>query len=193
MTTLFPVALFIAVASLSPGPNNLAVMRTAAWNGWTGAMPAVAGIVSGGLVLLAIVAAGAGRAFFEWPWLRVVIEVGGALYLIWLGACLCIAAGCDGGATSLPAGMRGLFVFQFLNPKGWMMVLTAVAALPAKSAASAFLHLAPLFILIPALGLLLWAGLGGAMASGLARPLVHRWTDRVLGALLVLAAALLFV
>ena len=191
MSPLLPIAMFLLVATITPGPNNLVVMRTAARDGWTGALPAVAGIVSGGLVLLAIVIAGAGRAFSEWPWLRVVVEAGGALYLVWLGVRLFAAAGMDGDSTALPAGLGGLFAFQFLNPKGWVMVLTAMAALPATAAMDTFLQLAPLFICIPVPGLLLWAGLGGAMASRLARPVVRRWTDRLLGALLILAALLL--
>lgn len=192
MSPLLPIAMFLLVAVLTPGPNNLVVMRTAARAGWTGACPAVAGIVAGGLALLAIVSAGAGRAFSQWPWLRVLVEASGALYLAWLGARLFVAAGRGGDPSSLPAGPGGLFVFQFLNPKGWVMVLAAAAALPATGAAGTFWRLAPLFIVIPVSGLLLWAGLGGLLASRLARPVVRRWTDRVLGTLLILAALSLF-
>lgn len=193
MTPLFPIALFLVVAAITPGPNNLVVMRIGARDGWTGALPAVAGIVGGGLALLAMVTAGAGSAFSKWQWLRTIIETAGALYLFWLGVRLFIEAGHDGKGTPLPVGLRGLFGFQFLNPKGWVMVLTAVAALPATTASNTFLSLAPMFILIPSLGLLAWAVLGGVLASRLARLVVRRWTDRVLGALLVLAALLLFV
>ena len=73
------------------------------------------------------------------------------------------------------------------------MVLTVVAALPAASAAHAFKYLAPLFMCIPTACLLLWAALGGAVAPHLIRPLVRQWTDRALGALLILAALMLFV
>ena len=193
MTSLFPIALFLLVAVATPGPNNLVVMRTAARSGWTGSLPAMAGIVVGGLVLLALVAAGAGSAFSAWPWLRATVEIGGAAYLVWLGIRLFVAAGGDGAGASLPTGPGGLFGFQFLNPKGWVMVSTAVAAVPATSPSNALIHLAPLFVVIPILGLLMWAVLGDVLAPGLARPMVRRWTDRVLGALLVLAALLLFI
>lgn len=192
MSSLFSTGLFLLIAAISPGPNNLVVMRVAARNGWAAALPAVTGVIAGGLVLLVLVTAGAGRAFAAWPWLRAMIEIGGVLYLVWLGARLIAAAGRDAGSMTLPAGLAGLFGFQFLNPKGWVMVLTVVAALPATGAADALLHLAPLFICIPAACLLLWAGMGSALASHLSRPMVRQWTDRALGALLILAALLLF-
>lgn len=192
MASLFSTGLFLLVAAISPGPNNLVVMRAAARNGWTAALPAAVGVIAGGLVLLVLVTVGAGRAFSAWPWLRAMIEIGGALYLIWLGVRLIAAAGRDAGSMTLPAGLAGLFGFQFLNPKGWVMVLTVVAALPTTGATDALLRLAPLFICIPAACLLLWAGLGSALASCLTRPVVRQWTDRALGALLILAALLLF-
>ncbi|HET9819344.1 MAG TPA: LysE family translocator [Rhodanobacteraceae bacterium] len=192
MTSLFSTSLFLLIAAITPGPNNLVVMRAAAHNGWKAALPAVAGVIAGGLVLLVVTTAGAGSAFSAWPWLRGTIKTGGVLYLIWLGARMIAAAGQDAGSSVLPAGLPGLFAFQFLNPKGWVMVLTVVAALPAVDAAHALLYLAPLFVCIPAACLLLWAGLGGALAPHLRRPVVRQWTDRVLGALLILAALLLF-
>jgi threonine/homoserine/homoserine lactone efflux protein len=192
MTTLFSTGLFLLIAAITPGPNNLVVMRAAARNGWRAALPAAAGVITGGLVLLAVVTAGADGAFAAWPWLRGMIELAGVLYLVWLGTRMIAAAGEDAGSAALPAGLPGLFAFQFLNPKGWVMVLTVVAALPGANGAHALLYLAPLFVCIPAACLLLWAGLGGALAPYLGRPVVRQWTDRVLGALLILAALLLF-
>jgi threonine/homoserine/homoserine lactone efflux protein len=192
MTSLFPTSLFLLIAAITPGPNNLVVMRAAARNGWKAALHAMAGVIAGGLVLLVVVTAGAGSAFSAWPWLRGTIEAGGVLYLIWLGTRMIVAAGREAGSMAIPDGLAGLFGFQFLNPKGWVMVLTVVAALPAADAAHALLYLAPLFVCIPAACLLLWAGLGGALAPHLTRPVVRQWTDRALGALLIMAALLLF-
>jgi len=192
MTSLLPTSLFLLIAAITPGPNNLVVMRAAARNGWIAACPAVAGVVAGGLALLVVVAAGVGRVFSMWPWLRVAVEVGGALYLGWSGTRMIAAAGREVDPMAAPNGLAGLFVFQFLNPKGWTMVLTVVAALPAADATHAFMRLAPLFICIPAACLLLWAGLGGVLAPHMTRPVVRHWTDRAMGALLIIAALMLF-
>jgi threonine/homoserine/homoserine lactone efflux protein len=193
MTSLFSTGLFLLIAAITPGPNNLVVMRAAARNGWKAALPPVAGVVAGGLVLLLVVVSGAGSVFSTWPWLRGAIEAGGVLYLVWLGTRMIAAAGRDTGSAALPGGFAGLFGFQFLNPKGWVIVLTVVAALPAADAVHALKYLAPLFLGIPTVCLLLWAALGGAVAPHLTRPRVRQWTDRALGALLILAALMLFV
>ena len=111
----------------------------------------------------------------------------------------------------LPAGVAGLFAFQFLNPKSWVLVLTATAATPASwSALARFGQLAALFAVIPTVCLLLWAALGKATATaakhegpgtGLAREAdgataagggrAGERLDRILGALLIASAILL--
>jgi threonine/homoserine/homoserine lactone efflux protein len=191
MASLFPAALFLIVTAITPGPNNLLVMRTASRNGWRGALPAIVGVVAGGLALLGAVIVGAGSAFITWPALRSGVEAGGVLYLVWLGVRLFAEAGRETSAMALRAGFRGLFVFQFLNPKGWVMVLTVVAAMPATGTADTFLHLAPLFVCIPSFCLLLWAALGDAVSRHLSRAVVRTWTDRILGALLIVTSLLL--
>ncbi len=88
----------------------------------------------------------------------------------------------------LPAGTAGLFGFQFVNPKSWILVLTVAAAAPAEGGPLAqFARLAPLFAVIPAAALLLWAALGVA-AKGLAGGRGGAWLDRALGGLLVVSA-----
>ena len=56
-----------------------------------------------------------------------------------------------------------------------------------------YLPLAGLFVLIPALCLLLWAALGAWLARWLVHPQVRRGVDIVMGALLVACAFLLLI
>jgi hypothetical protein len=60
MNALMAVAGFITVAAVTPGPNNLVVMRTAMRAGILGALPAIAGVVVGGIVLLSLATLGLG-------------------------------------------------------------------------------------------------------------------------------------
>jgi threonine/homoserine/homoserine lactone efflux protein len=195
---LIGVAALIVVAAITPGPNNLVVMQAAARGRAAGAVPAIVGIVLGSLALLAVVVAGAGAAFEVEPRLRTALAVGGCLYLSWLGLQLVVRTfRADTGPTRvlakpLPAGILGLFGFQFLNPKSWVMVLTATAAGQSSAGVLAtFLRLSVLFVVIPAICLALWSSLGFAMARVLERPTVRRWFDRGMGLLLVGSAALL--
>jgi len=91
MNPLLAVCGLLCVAAITPGPNNLVVLRAAGHAGLRGAMPAIVGIVCGGLLLLAVMALGAGAAFATHPPLRRWAGAIGALYLVWLGVSLCAA------------------------------------------------------------------------------------------------------
>jgi threonine/homoserine/homoserine lactone efflux protein len=212
MEPLIGAAGALAAAALTPGPNNFVVMRTAARRGLAGALSAIAGIILGSLAMLAVVVAGAGAAFAAVPRLRAALAVAGCSYLVFLGARLVAGAGAGvqgrleaapvrrpdradavtvhrpASQEDLPAGTAGLFGFQFVNPKSWILVLTVAAAAPAEGGPLAqFARLAPLFAVIPAAALLLWAALGVA-AKGLAGGPGGAWLDRALGGLLVVSA-----
>lgn len=196
MDHLFALAGLLCIAAITPGPNNLVVLRAAGRTGMRGALPAMIGVVLGGLLLLAVVALGAGRAFAAYPSLQRWIGVMGALYLSWLGIGLFVRGlatrRADGTTIKpmLPAGTLGLIGFQFLNPKSWVMTLMALATVPATDLRG-YLPLAGLFVLIPTVCLLLWAALGAWLARWLVRPTVRRGVDAAMGVALVACAVLL--
>lgn len=198
MDALIGVAGFVVVAAITPGPNNLVVMRAAASSGFAGAMPAIVGIVAGGLAMLALVVAGLGGLIASHSWLRMLIIVAGGAYLCWLGASMVMGSfdlRISSQATpprALPGGVTALFVFQFMNPKSWVMVLTAFSAVRASpESTNLLLVLAGLFVLVPVFCLSAWALLGARLTSWLNRPFFRAWFDRVLGVVLVASALLL--
>lgn len=200
MQGLIAIAGLLFVGAITPGPNNLIVLRQASRGGWSGALPSMLGVVGGGLTLLALVAVGVGGLFAAEPLASLAIAVVGGLYLAVLGGRLIAGTlGRESGALEastegLPAGARGLFVFQFLNPKGWILTLTVVAAaqtaLPESVRGPTLLGL---YLVIPISCLAVWALLGVALARSLQREGVKRWVDRVMGALLVGFALLLLI
>ena len=193
MDALIGTAGLVIAATLTPGPNNLVVMRAAARAGFAAVLPAIAGIVLGSLALLALMVAGAGAVFEAEPRVQAALAVAGCLYLVFLGARLLAGgAGDQPSEEALPAGVAGLFAFQFLNPKSWVLVLTATAAAPAGAGALAtFVQLAVLFVVISTLCLLLWSAFGRALARHLQRRPLRVALDRTLGALLIVSALLL--
>lgn len=196
MGGLEAVAGVVVVGALTPGPNNLVVMRTAAREGLFRAMPAMAGVVLGSLALLAVSVVGGSALFRAIPHSRFALAVCGCLYLGWLGLALALRAHrapeeSEAGPSSLPAGVAGLFAFQFLNPKGWVMTLTAVSTFGAGGMLATFGRLVPLFVVIPAVCLTLWCSLGAALTRALHTPRVRTWFDRATGCLLLGFALLL--
>jgi threonine/homoserine/homoserine lactone efflux protein len=192
LDTLTSVAAFIAIAAITPGPNNLFVLTIAAEQGWRAAAAAIAGVVAGGIALLAAISAGAGALFAAVPSLRVVLGVAGCAYLIWLGVKSMLQAWRPRRSAPSPANtfasrsFVGMALFQWLNPKGWLLLLTAVSAVgQGWQGWPAFVVLAVMFGLISTLCLIAWALLGAAMTSALRRPAAARAFDFTMGALLV--------
>lgn len=187
----------VAVGALTPGPNNLFVMRTAARCGLRGAAPAIAGVVLGSVALVVVVGLGGGAVFDAAPAARTAVAIAGCLYLAWSGGALVAAtfrgraAPADRGEPALPAGAAALFGFQFLNPKGWVVAVTAASAVDAGGGAATVAALLPLFVVIPAISLVAWATLGAMLGGALRRPAVRIWSDRAMGGLLVASALLL--
>ena len=200
MDAFFAVAGFVTVAAITPGPNNFIVMGAAARGGFGAATPLIAGVVVGTLALLTLVWAGAGVAFEAEPRLRSALTFAGCLYLTWLGAILVWQTrksdrnGTSSTTRELPRTAPGLAAFQFLNPKGWVMVLTATAATTGDTGGvSSLAALAAIFTAVTSLCLTSWALAGSAIADLLKEPRARRWFDCAMGGLLIGSAALLLV
>ncbi len=220
MSIALGIAALVGISAITPGPNNVAIMAAAAHRGFRGALPAIAGVVAGSLVMVLLTAAGVGAILASAPAVTALIAIVGCAYLGWLGLRMIgVARGGARGAASgvasgvarsvarsvadadrpdttadVRSGFAGLFLFQFLNPKGWTMVLTAVAtaqSIEASIAGTAWLL--GIFLIVPVACLSLWALSGAILSRQLARPEFRRRFDRFMGATLVLCALLLLV
>lgn len=192
MPSILPIASLLLLAAIMPGPNNIVMVRTGSLGGIRAALSAIAGVVSGGVVVLVLTAAGLGVLLTRWPSLRIFIAIGGATYLVWLGWRLMRSRGIEGNAA-LPAGTVGLFAFQFLNPNSWVMMATVTSRLPEQGIGITFVRLVPLFVGVSLICLLLWVMAGRALMSRMAHASTRAWIDRSMGVLLIASALLLFI
>jgi threonine/homoserine/homoserine lactone efflux protein len=186
--SLLPVIGLLFVAAITPGPNNVLVMDASARRGRVAASAVVLGVVLGSLLLLGLLSLGAGRALQTFPGLRATLCIGGGAYLAWLGVAL-IARGAGNSDQQahrrVPASVWGVAAFQLLNPKAWLLITTALAAMPEVGGV---LGLAALITLLSSLCLSAWAVAGSTASRWLALPGVRLWFDRSMGGLLALSA-----
>ncbi len=199
MSMVLGIAALVGVSAITPGPNNVAVMGAAAHRGFAGALPAIAGVVLGTLIMLLVAVAGVGAALAAVPALGLLMSIAGCLYLCYLGGRMTTARA-TGGANprvapaGAPSDMLGLFVFQFLNPKGWAMVLTAVSAAQASGGSATIVaYLAAIFVIVPGACLALWSVSGALLSSQLRRPMFRLWFDRAMGGALIASALAMLV
>jgi threonine/homoserine/homoserine lactone efflux protein len=180
--------MFIAVASVTPGPNNAMLMASGANFGLRRTAPHMIGVVLGFGVLLTCVGLGLGALFALFPSLHVVLRWGGAAYLFWLAWKIAHADSLGGKAVPRPLRFWEVVAFQWINPKAWVGAIGAVSAYAPKThymTGLALMIAGALAVNTPVV--LLWAGAGAGMRRFLDKPGRLRAFNILLALLLALS------
>ncbi len=125
---LLPLALFAVVTSITPGPNNILLTASGANFGFRRSVPHMLGISAGFLSLILVTGVGLGAVILASDWLHQALKAIGALYLVWLAWQLARAGSIESRAELRPMRFHEAALFQYVNPKAWMMAVGAVAA-----------------------------------------------------------------
>ncbi|MCY0386178.1 LysE family translocator [Robbsia sp. Bb-Pol-6] len=164
--------LFATVMSITPGPNNMMLLASGVNFGFRRTVPHLFGISSGVALLTLSVGFGLGEALQRFPRLYTVLEVASVLYLLYLAWKI----GTSGGIQTKKGERRPMrfleaLAFQWVNPKAWMMVLTAVTTIRLSTDFNVnTVLMAAVFYLAGLPCICLWAGFGTAMRRLLSRP-----------------------
>ena len=180
---------FVAVALVTPGPNNLAVLAAASRGGFTSAAATAAGVVSGTIALVVVSWAGAGLVFEGVPAARSGLAVAGSLYFAWFGVQLFRSNQVtEDGSTPRSLSLASMFLLQFVNPKAWLLVLALTA-----TAHGSVADLAILISIVSGISMVclsLWAAAGRIIGIVFPGSGARRWVDWVLGISLIALAGL---
>ena len=126
----FAFAVFAAVMFFTPGPNNIMVMSSGLTYGFRRTLPHITGVVIGFAFMVGAVGLGFGTIFIAFPVLQVILKYAGAAYLIYLAAAIAtsepVTPGQDNGRG--PMTFWGAVLFQWVNVKGWVMVIGTITA-----------------------------------------------------------------
>jgi threonine/homoserine/homoserine lactone efflux protein len=186
---LLAFALFAVVSSITPGPNNLMLLASGVNFGFRATVPHILGIGAGFAVLLLAVGGGLAALFVRWPWVHAGLQWVGAAYLLWLAWRLARSgAPTEGPAgTAEPLGFWGAAAFQWVNPKAWIMGVTAFTTYVQAPNAGTVAVMAALFALINLPCLSTWALLGSRLRGWMTVGPRQRVFNALMGALLVLS------
>lgn len=129
MELLLPLVSFAFVSSITPGPNNVMLSASAVAFGLKRTLPHLAGVAIGFAGLLALCGSGIGTLIGELPAAGIALKSLGSAYLIYLAWSLRNAlAPRPVTSSARPMTFMEAVLFQFVNPKAWVMALTAVSA-----------------------------------------------------------------
>jgi threonine/homoserine/homoserine lactone efflux protein len=157
--------LFALVTSITPGPNNTMLLASGVNFGFRRTLPHISGISAGVVLLMLSVGVGLGEAFVHFPVLYTVLEVASVAYLLYLAWKI----GTSGELKVRQGERRPMkfyeaIAFQWVNPKAWMMVLTAATTIHlSESYSMNAVAMAAVFYVIGFPCICLWAGFGTAM------------------------------
>jgi len=127
---LIAFIVFAAVMYLTPGPNNIMVLSSGLTYGFRPTVPHIAGITFGCAFMVAAVGLGFGSIFVAYPVLQTILKYAGAAYLVYLAAMIAMAEPVKPGEDSgrRPMTFWGAAFFQWVNVKGWVMVIGTITA-----------------------------------------------------------------
>lgn len=189
-----PYATYSFVMSITPGPNNVMLTASGANFGFRRTVPHMLGISFGCAIQLVAVCAGLGALFHHWPVLQTVLQWAGAAYLVYLGWTLLGSGEIRTGHAPEPITFPRAAAFQFVNPKAWVMSLTAVSLfLPRDlSVLASCGYLVMMMVLINLPCIAVWALFGSSLRGFLTRP-ARRFAFNIVMALALAATGVIMV
>lgn len=127
---LFAFLAFVSVMFFTPGPNNIMLMSSGLTYGFRRTLPHMAGVTLGFAFMIASVGVGLGAVFIAYPVLETVLKYAGAAYLVYLAIIIAISSppSAQEAERRDPMTFWGAAMFQWVNGKGWVVVIGTITA-----------------------------------------------------------------
>lgn len=169
LTMILSIATFTLSTVLTPGPNNIMLLSSGLTFGYKRSLPHIFGIVFGFPVMVVLVGLGIGIIFEQFPFIFTILKVIGILYLFWMAYKIATNTSgydVDANKESKPFTFFQSALFQWVNPKAWIMAITATTVF-VTSAQNSFLQvctIALIYLLSGVISTNSWA-LGGVVLN----------------------------
>lgn len=182
--------LFAVATSITPGPNNMMLLASGVNFGFRRTIPHMLGIGFGFFVLLVCVGMGLGTLIASIPMLEMAMKVASGIYLLYIawkiGSSRSIGEQKEAG--QVPMTFLQAAAFQWVNPKAWVMAITAMSAYsdPAHPYQRVLL-IGLIFAVINVPCVSTWAGFGSSLRGWLSDPYRLKWFNITMAILLVVS------
>jgi threonine/homoserine/homoserine lactone efflux protein len=189
MPDWLPLFGFAIAGSVTPGPNVLLVAAGAAGHGVRGVIPQMFGITIGFAAMIAIVGVGLAGPLTANPGVHGVLKLIAVAWLLWLAWKIASAPPPGEGPARPPMTLTQAALFQWVNPKAWMLIGAATTAYTTAGAPMLpqIAGIALVFAVVQIPCLLVWAGLGSGAGRLLRDARSLRRFNIAMGVLLALS------
>jgi threonine/homoserine/homoserine lactone efflux protein len=159
------IFIFAISSTVTPGPNNIMIMTSGLNYGVKKSIPHLLGICFGFPVMVIVIGFGFSIVLERYPLFNEIIKVLGIVYLLYLAWLIASSSPVSlEGRKSKPLSFTQAALFQWVNPKAWVVATGAVSAYTSVSSdiftQVIFIALAFLIVAIPSLGTWLIFGVG---------------------------------
>lgn len=189
--------LFAFVAAVTPGPSNTMILSAGASLGTTMrgiGCPIGAALGMGSMIILS--ALGIGEIVAAAPVVITAMKLAGSLFLLWLAWKILNAGTFEPGRQTGAVGFTQAFLFQWLNPKGWLVALSAGSTylVPGhQNEVYGALWMGLLFAVSALPAGLIWLGMGALVSNYLRNIHSARAFNRVMSVLLFTSISLVWI
>jgi len=130
LAMILSIATFTMSTVMSPGPNNIMLLSSGLTFGYKKTMPLMFGIILGFPLMVLIIGLGLGALFERFPIVLNVLKIVGILYLFWMAYKIArnkSSYEIDENEQSKSFTFIQSALFQWVNPKAWIMAITSIS------------------------------------------------------------------
>ena len=124
----FALLSYYFVMFVTPGPNNAMLTASGIKFGFKRTLPHAFGIPFGHIIQITLVCFGLGTLFQKFPIIQFYLKWLCFFYLLYLGWKILGSLSNSNKETGRPLRFYEAALFQFINPKAWVVALTAATA-----------------------------------------------------------------
>ena len=189
----FALISYYFVMFVTPGPNNAMLTASGIKFGFKKTIPHLIGIPFGHVIQITLVCFGLGNLFQKYPLVQNYLKWLCFFYLLYLGWKIIGSFSEHKKESGRPLKLYEAALFQFMNPKAWVVALTASTAFfPVNEnfyLATIFVALTAPFICFPSI--CLWALFGSSIKMLIKNAKIKRFVEYFLAVLLVITAIII--
>ena len=174
-STLVGIAVFGFVTSVTPGPNNTYLLTSGMNFGVRKSLTYVNGIMAGLIIMFSAMYLGVGTLFNNYPVIQEVLKYAGFAYILYMAYSIISSSFVHRHEQIQRVGFFRATVFQLVNPKAWIVLISMVATYVGNETDLVKVSLTlTVFLIATYPGAVIWAAFGEIMAGWLSKPTYRR-------------------
>ena len=199
LTNFVSFCLFAFASAFTPGPNNLMLAASAATFGFRATWPHILGITVGFNLMVIVSLLGLNELFFNFPIIYSISRYAAFLFLLYLTWRIATASAPQHPPAtepqettgSQPIGFWSGALFQIINPKAVIVIISAITAYTDVSDGISASHMtfAGIFLFVTITSTTLWSYGGSLIGRSLSNPSHLKAFNLVMAGLLLAAVA----